>query len=83
MSMYKLDAKAIKFYKDYYGSLVGATVTKVTISDDDDEGNSWPIFAVTLKDGTKVELELSQDEEGNGPGFMFGLPDPNSKEVLT
>ena len=83
MSMYMLTAKERKFYADYYGSLVGATITKVTISDDDDEGNSWPIFAVTLKDGTKVELELSQDEEGNGPEFMFGLPDPNSKEVLT
>ena len=83
MSMYMLNAKDRKFYADYYGSLVGATITKVTISDDDDEGNSWPQFDVTLKDGTKLELELSQDEEGNGPGFMFGLPTPNSKEVLT
>jgi len=83
MSMYMLNAKDRKFYADYYGSLVGATITKVTISDDDDEGNSWPQFDVTLKDGTKLELELSQDEEGNGPGFMFGLPSPNSKEVLT
>ena len=83
MSMYQLDAKAIKFYKNYYGSLVGATITKATVSKADDEGNSWPTFNVTLKDGTKLELELSQDEEGNGPGFMFGLPTPNSKEVLT
>ena len=83
MSMYMLTDKERKFYEDYYGSLVGATITQVTISDDDDEGNSWPMFDVTLKDGTKVELELSQDEEGNGPGFMFGLPSPNSKEVLT
>ena len=83
MSMYMLNAKDRNFYADYYGSLVGATITKVTISDDDEEGNSWPQFYVTLKDGTKLELELSQDEEGNGPGFMFGLPTPNSKEVLT
>ena len=83
MSMYMLNDKDRKFYADYYGSLVGATITKVTISDDDDEGNSWPVFDVTLKAGTKLELELSQDEEGNGPGFMFGLPTPNSKEVLT
>jgi len=83
MSMYMLNDKDRKFYADYYGSLVGATITKVTISADDDEGNSWPTFNVTLKDGTKLELELSQDEEGNGPGFMFGLPTPNSKEVLT
>jgi len=83
MSMYMLSPTARKFYEEYYGSLVGATITKVTMSDDDEEGNCWPMFDVTLKDGTKLELELSQDEEGNGPGFMFGLPTPNSKEVLT
>ena len=83
MPMYMLNDKDRKFYADYYGTLVGATITKVTVSESDDEGHSWPKFAVTLKDGTKLELELSQDEEGNGPGFMFGLPSPNSKEVLT
>jgi hypothetical protein len=24
-------------------------------------------------------LEISQDEEGNGPGFIFGLPDPSDR----
>ena len=83
MSMYMLNDNERKFYEDYYGSLVGATINRVTIGKPDDEGYSWPWFDVTLEDGTKLELELSQDEEGNGPGFMFGLPDPNSKEVLT
>ena len=80
MSMYMLNDKARKFYEGYYGALVGATITKVTVSESDDEGNSWPMFHVTLKDGTKLELELSQDEEGNGPGFMFGLPEPTPLE---
>jgi len=83
MSMYQLDAKARKFYKDYYGVLVGATITKATIGEQDEEGETWPVFEVKLKDGTKLELELSQDEEGNGPGFMFGLPTPKRIKVLT
>ena len=83
MSMYMLNAKDRKFYADYYGGLVGATITTVAVSEADDEGHSWPMFTVTLKDGTKLELELSQDEECNWPVFMFGLPDPNSKDVLT
>jgi hypothetical protein len=28
-----------------------------------------------LSNGEIVELVLSQDPEGNGGGFMFGLPD--------
>jgi len=78
MSMYMLNDKDRKFYADYYGTLVGATITKVTVSESDDEGHSWPKFAVTLKDGTKLELELSQDEEGNGGGFLFIMEDKDA-----
>ena len=76
MSMYMLNDNERKFYEAYYGSLVGATINRVTIGKPDDEGYSWPWLDVTLEDGTKLELELSQDEEGNGPGFIFGLPEP-------
>tara|TARA_B100000949_G_C14184729_1_gene409087 strand:- start:402 stop:650 length:249 start_codon:yes stop_codon:yes gene_type:complete len=79
--MYKLTSKEQTFYKNYYGTLTGATITKATMSPTDDEGYSWPTFNVTLKDGTKLELELSKDEEGNGPGFMFGLPTPKTPKL--
>ena len=32
MSMYMLNDKARNFYEDYYGVLVGATITKATLS---------------------------------------------------
>lgn len=72
---------AITYYTAYFGQLVGAKITGFQmVKDEDDEyGDLWPCFAVTLKDGTKTTLELSQDEEGNGPGFLFGLDMPSTE----
>ena len=68
----------IDWLKKYYGSLEGATINKVSVKVEDDMGwpQLWPVLHVTLKDGSTADLELSQDEEGNGPGFMYGLPLP-------
>jgi hypothetical protein len=65
-----------KFYENYYGALDGAIITKVEIREDDDFGRTeyWPVFTVILANGFETELEISRDEEGNGPGFVFGLP---------
>lgn len=80
-----------KFFNEYYGFLVGATCTKAEIGPPDDEGDEWPklTFAKVLDapltlDGTRYikgeqvtfEVEVSRDEEGNGPGFLYGLPAP-------
>lgn len=64
------------YYQKYYGSLEGAIITKVKIREENDFGQTeyWPVFTVTLANGFETELEISQDEEGNGPGFVFGLP---------
>ena len=72
-----------QFQKDYYGQLVGFTVTKFEPKVEDMGGYEevWP--RLTLKKGEQeVEVEVSRDEEGNGPGFLFGLEikvrvDPN------
>lgn len=34
------------------------------------------------KDGVKYRGQVLRDPEGNGPGFMFGLPTPTSAKVL-
>lgn len=34
-----------------------------------------PVLVCRTQDGQTVELAISQDPEGNGPGFLFGLPD--------
>lgn len=60
----------------YYSFLKGARVVNVEIFEDDlftGPDRNWPVIIIE-KDGERFELQLSRDEEGNGPGFMFGLP---------
>ena len=56
--------------KDYLKPLVGAKVAFVSATPD-----GFPIIHM-LKGDEHYKLEISQDEEGNGPGFIFGLPHP-------
>lgn len=53
----------------YYGQLVGAKITNFKFVKSE-YYNAFPMF--TLEQGDqKVDLVLSQDEEGNGGGFAF------------
>jgi len=65
-----------QWMKGYYGSAVGLTITRFEIVEDDTLGyvEYWPAFIAVDSDGVEYRLELSRDPEGNGPGFMFGLP---------
>jgi len=54
----------------YYGQLVGKTVSAVLFS--------FGLPVIRFTDGTEVAVQC--DPEGNGPGFLMGLPQP--KEVL-
>jgi len=71
-----------KFWQDYYGALDGATIVKfLGFNKDADDGMSdFPKFLVKFKDGSMDTIEISQDEEGNGGGFIFGLPLPQAVE---
>lgn len=51
--------------KKYLKPLVGKKIVEVG-----ETKEGYPFFK--LNDGTKIEV--SRDEEGNGPGFLFGLP---------
>lgn len=63
----------VKKWNDlYYGFLVGAKIVGVE-NNIDDYDDVWTKLVVE-KDGQKFEVEISRDEEGNGPGFLFGLP---------
>lgn len=59
----------------YYQALVGGTVTKITTKRGE-YGQVWPVIHVRMPDRHVYKCEVSQDEEGNGPGFLFGLPVP-------
>ena len=60
----------------YYGQAVGMTIVGCAVHED--ELGCWVRYFCERKTPTGglelFELELSQDPEGNGPGFLFGLP---------
>ena len=59
------------FYTKYYGFLKGKVILEAGY-----EGE-WPYFvAQDPKTKEKFKVEVSRDPEGNGPGFLFGLPVP-------
>lgn len=68
------------FWNRYYGSLVGAKILSFDgmNSDEDDYGDGFPEFHVRLASGEITIISVSQDPEGNGGGFLFGLPMPAS-----
>ena len=53
--------------KKYLKPLEGKKIVKTGVNKD-----GYPVL--TLSDGTKIEV--SKDAEGNGPGWLFGLPYP-------
>lgn len=70
------DTTQERWNEGYYKQLEGATILKFKGTDEDEYGGrGFPMFLAQLITGEHVELVLSQDEEGNGGGFMFGLPD--------
>ena len=63
-----------EFFTKYYGDLVGATILSFDgMQNDDDLGDGFPSFTVKFKDGEIGQIQISQDPEGNGGGFIFGL----------
>ena len=73
--MSQLGAGEHPFYQKYYVNLEGATILKFNgmLGEDEFGTTPFPTFTVKFKDGSIGEIEISQDEEGNGGGFIFGL----------
>ena len=60
----------------YYSALNGAKIVAfIGTLEDEFGGKGFPQFMVELQNGERIVIEISQDEEGNGGGFIFGLPD--------
>jgi hypothetical protein len=53
--------------------LIGGVIVAVGAVVEDGFGwpEVWPVLHVILADGTKLEVAVSQDAEGNGPGHLF------------
>jgi hypothetical protein len=67
-----------EWLEKYLEPLKGATITEVEIKTKNEVGypEDWPVLTMKFNDGHVGEVEVSRDEEGNGPGFLFGLPMP-------
>jgi hypothetical protein len=65
-----------KWWSEYLTPLIGGEITEVGTKTDHGAGEHWPFLKVRPKEGEEILLEVSRDEEGNGPGFLFGLPRP-------
>jgi hypothetical protein len=66
-------AAAEKWMLDYLRQLEGATILKIEL---DDDGS--PLLTIRTTDGRPYIVAVSRDEEGNGPGFLHGLPEPEA-----
>lgn len=79
MSRERYEARAKEWHRRYYQQLLGATI--VTFEglnkDEDSLDEGFPCFKIRFKDGSYGLIEISRDEEGNGGGFIFGLPLPS------
>lgn len=66
----------LNFWQDYYEQLRGAVIMDVGIDEVDDYGcpEYYPCFIVKLKNGKQIQIDILMDPEGNGPGFIEGLP---------
>jgi hypothetical protein len=64
-----------EFFTKYYGDLVGANILSFDgmQNEDCDFGDGFPSFTIKFKDGEIGQIQISQDPEGNGGGFIFGL----------
>lgn len=79
MSLSTYKAQEQEYLQKYYSTLVGMTITDIAVVldlTDGDWGDNWLVIQVTDNNGNRYRLEVSQDPEGNGPGFIFGLPRP-------
>ena len=59
------------FYQKYYEQLKGFKIESVELVDSGDQYiKDFPCFILS-KGKKKIKIEVSQDEEGNGGGFLF------------
>lgn len=76
MSALTYTTREMSWANGYYSQAIGYTITGITVNVEG--GDVWVSLdcSKTESDGTvsRIALEISQDPEGNGPGFLFGLP---------
>jgi hypothetical protein len=64
------------FTTRYYKQLEGAKIVRFYGMSD----GEFPSFEVELPNCQIIKIEISQDPEGNGGGFVFGLNHPDMSD---
>jgi hypothetical protein len=74
MSSKSTQVEADSYETTYYKSFEGATIIEFLgiVDDDPTAHQGFPTFKLRFKDGSEGLMEVSQDPEGNGGGFLFG-----------
>jgi hypothetical protein len=65
---------AKEWMEAYLKPLSGTVIRQVKVRED--ELGQWPVLVIQPLKGDVFEIEIGRDAEGNGPGFIFGLPRP-------
>ena len=55
----------------YFAQLVGAKITRFEMVQREYDDEPFPTYWVKARNGDRLKLAFSRDEEGNGPGFIF------------
>lgn len=81
--MSRTSDKERKWMIEYLTPAVGCTIFEVGVTEADECGDAFPYLkirraATGTTEAEEFTLEVSRDEEGNGPGHLFGLPSPGS-----
>lgn len=74
-----------KYWNEMLSHIKNMTVIEA-VGATDDEGNVWPVIVLADSANNVFQLEISSDEEGNGPGHiyfskLFGENFENSKDI--
>lgn len=59
----------MKTLSEELNELIGATVIQAEVISS--YGDNWPVLILTHPNGKMIQIEISRDDEGNGPGVLF------------
>ena len=59
----------MKTLNEELNELVGATIMRAEIVDS--YGDEWPVLVLAHPSGKMIQIEISRDYEGNGPGCLL------------
>ena len=65
--------KQTETYTDYYQQLVGGRITAFEMVKSQTDGQPYPSYAVTDRQGRKLQLKLTDDADGKGMFLIYDL----------